>query len=576
MSADGDDAHADIEAGRERWQRRYREAQAAGRVRDADFTTLSGAQVEPAYGPRPGESVEGFERIGWPGEYPFTRGLHSTGYRGRSWTIRQFAGFGNAGQTNQRYKMILANGGGGLSVAFDMPTLMGRDSDDPRALGEVGHCGVAIDSAADMDVLFRDIPLEQVTTSMTISGPAVPIFCMYLVAAERQGADVAKLNGTLQTDIFKEYIAQKEWLFQPEPHLRIIGDLMEYCAHNIPAYKPLSVSGYHIREAGSTAAQELAFTLADGFGYVELGLSRGLDIEKFAPGLSFFFDAHIDFFEEIAKFRAARRIWARWLRDVYGATTEKAQWLRFHTQTAGVSLTAQQPDNNIVRTAIEALAAVLGGTNSLHTNALDEVLALPSEKAAQIALRTQQVIGEETGVGNVADPLGGSWYVEALTDKIEAEAEQIFDRIKDMARLAVPSGDHLIGEMTSGILRGIEDGWFTGEIADAAFVYQQALEKGEKKMVGVNCHTDSVSPELEILRVGHEVETEQRSELGRRRAQRDQAAVDRALVAMVEVARGGGNLIEPMLSAARAEATLGEICGALRTEWGSYTEPARF
>jgi methylmalonyl-CoA mutase N-terminal domain/subunit len=602
MPADGDDdAYADIEAGRERWQRRYREAQAAGRVRAADFTTLSGAQVEPVYGPRPGESVEGFERIGWPGEYPFTRGLHSTGYRGRSWTIRQFAGFGNAGQTNERYKMILANGGGGLSVAFDMPTLMGRDSDDPRALGEVGHCGVAIDSAADMDVLFRDIPLDQVTTSMTISGPAVPIFCMYLVAAERQGADVAKLNGTLQTDIFKEYIAQKEWLFQPEPHLRLIGDLMEYCAHNIPAYKPLSVSGYHIREAGSTAAQELAFTLADGFGYVELGLSRGLDIEKFAPGLSFFFDAHIDFFEEIAKFRAARRIWARWLRDVYGATTEKAQWLRFHTQTAGVSLTAQQPDNNIVRTAIEALAAVLGGTNSLHTNALDEVLALPSEKAAQIALRTQQVIGEETGVGNVADPLGGSWYVEALTDKIEAEAEQIFDRIKDMARLAVPSGEHPIGEMTSGILRGIEDGWFTGETADAAFAHQQALEKAEKKMVGVNCHTDSVSPELELLRVGHEVETEQRRELGRRRAQRDQAAVDRALAAMVEVARGGGNLgggnlgggnlgggnlgggnlgggnlIEPMLSAARAEATLGEICDALRTEWGSYTEPARF
>jgi methylmalonyl-CoA mutase, N-terminal domain len=577
MSADGDgDAHADIEAGRERWQRRYREAQAAGRVRDADFTTLSGEHVEPVYGPRPGETVESFERIGWPGEYPFTRGLYPTGYRGRSWTIRQFAGFGNADQTNQRYKMILANGGGGLSVAFDMPTLMGRDSDDPRALGEVGHCGVAIDSAADMDVLFRDIPLEQVTTSMTISGPAVPIFCMYLVAAERQGADMAKLNGTLQTDIFKEYIAQKEWLFQPEPHLRLIGDLMEHCAHNIPAYKPLSVSGYHIREAGSTAAQELAFTLADGFGYVELGLSRGLDIEKFAPGLSFFFDAHIDFFEEIAKFRAARRIWARWLRDVYGATTEKAQWLRFHTQTAGVSLTAQQPDNNIVRTAIEALAAVLGGTNSLHTNALDEVLALPSEKAAQIALRTQQVIAEETGVGNVADPLGGSWYVEALTDKMEAQAEQIFDRIKDMARLAVPSGDHPIGEMTSGILRGIEDGWFTGETADAAFVYQQALEKGEKKMVGINCLTDSVSPELEILRVGHEVETEQRRELGQRRARRDHAAVDRALAAMVEVARGDGNLIEPMLSAARAEATLGEICDALRAEWGSYTEPARF
>jgi methylmalonyl-CoA mutase, N-terminal domain len=571
-----DPRHSDPQAGRERWQAAYAKAQDKGQVRDADFTTLSGLEVDPVYGPRPGETVEGFERIGWPGEYPFTRGLYPTGYRGRTWTIRQFAGFGNARQTNERYKMILARGGGGLSVAFDMPTLMGRDSDDARSLGEVGHCGVAIDSAADMDMLFADIPLEDVTTSMTISGPAVPVFCMYLVAAERQGADIGKLNGTLQTDIFKEYIAQKEWLFEPEPHLRLIGDLMEFCAEKIPAYKPLSVSGYHIREAGSTAAQELAFTLADGFGYVELGLSRGLDIEKFAPGLSFFFDAHIDFFEEIAKFRAARRIWARWMRDVYGAKTPRAQWLRFHTQTAGVSLTAQQPYNNVVRTAIEALAAVLGGTNSLHTNALDEVLALPSDQAAEIALRTQQVIMEETGVANVADPLGGSWYIEALTDKIEAEAERIFDRIRDLARAAVPSGRHPIGEMTSGILRGIEDGWFTGEIADAAFTYQQALEKGDKKMVGVNCHTDSISDELEILRISHEVELAQRDLLASRRAERDQDAVDRALAAMVEVARGDGNLIEPMLTAVRAEATLGEICDALRAEWGVYTEPARF
>ncbi|HEX6339748.1 acyl-CoA mutase large subunit family protein [Umezawaea sp.] len=577
MPAPGyDENHADHEAGRERWQAAYAEAEAAGRVRDADFTTLSGVEVDPVYGPRPGEVVEGFERIGWPGEYPFTRGLHPTGYRGKNWTIRQFAGFGNAEQTNERYKMILARGGGGLSVAFDMPTLMGKDSDDPRSLGEVGHCGVAIDSAADMDVLFGDIPLERVTTSMTISGPAVPVFVMYLVAAERQGADISKLNGTLQTDIFKEYIAQKEWLFAPEPHLRLIGDLMAYCQDNIPAYKPLSVSGYHIREAGATAAQELAFTLADGFGYVELGLSRGLDIEKFAPGLSFFFDSHLDFFEEIAKFRAARRIWARWMRDVYGAKTAKAQQLRFHTQTAGVSLTAQQPDNNIVRTAVEALAAVLGGTNSLHTNALDEVLALPSEKAAQIALRTQQVIMEETGVSNVADPLGGSWYVEALTDKIEAEAEKIFDRIKDMARAAVPSGEHEIGEMTSGILRGIEDGWFTGETADSAFVYQVALEKGDKKVVGVNVHTESLSENLEILRVSHEVEREQNRVLAERRGRRDQGAVDRALAHMVEVARTDGNLIEPMLAAARVEATLGEICGVLKDEWGGYTEPARF
>src|SRR3954469_13120041 len=414
--------------------------------------------------------------------------------------------------------MILSGGGGGLSVAFDMPTLMGRDSDDPRALGEVGHCGVAIDSAADMDVLFADIPLQDVTTSMTISGPAVPVFCMYLVAAERQGADISKLDGTLQTDIFKEYIAQKEWLFPPEPHLRLIGDLMEYCASTIPAYKPLSVSGYHIREAGSTAAQELAYTLADGFGYVELGLSRGLDVDQFAPGLSFFFDAHIDFFEEVAKFRAARRIWSRWLRDRYGATTDRAQWLRFHTQTAGVSLTAQQPYNNVVRTAVEALSAVLGGTNSLHTNALDETLALPSEQAAEIALRTQQVIMEETGVVNVADPLGGSWYVEALTDKIEAEAEAIFARILAMGGSALTSADveglaaaTRRGEnpVTRGLLRGIEDGWFMSEIAEAAFQYQTALEKGDKKVVGVNVHLDSVTTDLEILRVSHEVETEQ-------------------------------------------------------------------
>ena len=548
---------------RQRWQRRYDQA----RIRDADFTTLSGLEVDPVYGPPPGAVVPGFERIGWPGEYPFTRGLYPAGYRGRAWTIRQFSGFGNARQTNARYKMLLGAGGTGLSVAFDMPTLMGRDSDDPRSAGEVGHCGVAIDSAADVDVLFSGIPLAGVTTSMTISGPAVPVFCMYLAAAERQGADISALDGTLQTDIFKEYIAQKEWLFKPEPHLRLIGDLMEYCAGHIPAYKPLSVSGYHIREAGSTAAQELAFTLADGFGYVELGRSRGLDVDTFAPGLSFFFDAHIDFFEEIAKFRAARRIWARWLRDVYGARTERAQWLRFHTQTAGVSLTAQQPDNNVVRTAIEALAAVLGGTNSLHTNALDEVLALPSERAAEIALRTQQVIMEESGVVNVTDPLGGSWYLEALTDRLEAEAEEIFARIRAMS----PDGT-----MTGGILRGIENGWFSSEIAEASFAYHQKLEKGEKKVVGVNCCLGSVGQPVEILRVSHEVERAQVAELARRRAGRDQAAVDAALAAMLAAADSGENMIPPMLRAARAEATLGEICGALRDKWGTYSETPAF
>ncbi len=566
------DGQPDPGTGRARWQARYD----ASRVRDADFTTLSGMSVDPVYGPADESQVEGFERIGWPGEFPFTRGLYATGHRGRPWTIRQFAGFGSAQQTNERYRMILAAGGGGLSVAFDMPTLMGLDSDAAQSLGEVGHCGVAIDSAADMDQLFADIPLADVSTSMTISGPAVPVFCMYLVAAERQGADIAALNGTLQTDIFKEYIAQKEWLFAPEPHLRLIGDLMEYCAANIPAYKPLSVSGYHIREAGSTAAQELAFTLADGFAYVELGISRGLDVDTFAPGLSFFFDAHIDFFEEIAKFRAARRIWARWLRDVYGARTERAQWLRFHTQTAGVSLTAQQPYNNVVRTAVEALAAVLGGTSSLHTNALDETLALPSERAAEIALRTQQVLAEETGIMNVADPLGGSWYVEALTDRLEAEAEQIFERIRRRGQAGRADAEHPIGPMTSGILRGIEDGWFMSEIADAAFAYQTALEKGEKKVVGVNCHRSSVTDDLEILRVSGSVETEQVRLLVDRRGARDDAAVRAALEHMTAVARGSDNVVPAMLDAARQEATLGEICGALRELWGDYREPARF
>ncbi len=553
----------EAEDGRRRWQRRYDSA----RRREADFTTLSGVEVDPVYGPPPGAVVPGFARIGWPGEFPFTRGLYPAGYRGRTWTIRQFSGFGNARQTNERYKMLLKAGGAGLSVAFDMPTLMGRDSDEPRAAGEVGHCGVAIDSARDMEVLFEGIPLAEVTTSMTISGPAIPVFCMYLAAAQRQGADISVLNGTLQTDIFKEYIAQKEWLFPPQPHLRLIGDLMEFCAAEIPDYKPLSVSGYHIREAGSTAAQELAFTLADGFGYTELGLSRGLDVDTFAPGLSFFFDAHIDFFEEIAKFRAARRIWARWMRDTYGARTERAQWLRFHTQTAGVSLTAQQPDNNVVRTAIEALAAVLGGTNSLHTNALDEVLALPSERAAEIALRTQQVIMEETGVVNVADPLGGSWYLEALTDRLEQEAEEIFARIRALG----PDGT-----MMSGILHGIETGWFSAEIAEAAFAYQQKLEKGDKKVVGVNCYPGTVGQPVEILRVSHQVERDQAAELARRRAERDGAAVDRALAGVVAAARSSGNMIPPILAAARAEATLGEICGVLRDEWGIYSETPVF
>jgi methylmalonyl-CoA mutase N-terminal domain/subunit len=558
---------AHIQDGRARWHHRYEAARRAGTMRDADPTTLSGMTVEPVYGPPDGAPDPRFDRIGWPGEYPFTRGLHATGYRGKPWTIRQFAGFGNAAQTNARYQQILAAGGGGLSVAFDMPTLMGHDSDDPRSEGEVGHCGVAVDSVADMDVLFAGIPLGEVTTSMTVSGPAVPVFCMYLVAAERQGVAPSALNGTLQTDIFKEYIAQKEWLFPPEPHLRLIGDLLEFCAAQMPAYKPISVSGYHIREAGATAAQELGFTLADGFAYIELARARGLDLERVAQSLSFFFDAHIDFFEEVAKFRAARRIWARWMSEEFGLTSPRAQWLRFHTQTAGVSLTAQQSTNNVVRTAVEALAAVLGGTNSLHTNALDETLALPTAESAEIALRTQQVLMKETGVCAVADPLGGSWYVEALTDRLEADAERIFATIRDMG------GD---GTVTAGILRGIEDGWFSAEIAEAAFAYQQAVEKGDKHIVGVSVHTDTVTTQPPILRVSHEVEIEQRAVLAQRRQRRDAVAVRDSLAALRDAVRSGASTIPPMLAAVRAEATLGEICDLLRDQWGTYTEPARF
>src|SRR4051812_31922424 len=540
-----------------RWRERY---DAAGE-RDADFTTLSGERLQPLYGP-----VDPGPAIGVPGEFPFTRGIHPTMYRGRPWTIRQFSGFGSAAETNERYKYLIAQGGGGLSVAFDMPTLMGRDSDDPMAEGEVGHCGVAIDSVADMEVLFGGLPLDQLTTSMTISGPAPTLFAMYLVVAERQGASWASLGGTLQTDILKEYIAQKEWLFPPEPHLRLIGDLMAFCAVETPRYNPISVSGYHIREAGSTAAQELAFTLADGFSYVELGQRRGLDPNVFGPRLSFFFDAHIDFFEEIAKFRAARRIWARRLRDDYGVTNPKALALRFHTQTAGVSLTAQQPDNNVVRTAVEALAAGLGGTQSLHTNALDEVYALPTQRAAGIALRTQQILADETGVANVIDPLGGSWFVEALTDRMEQRAEEIFAKILEL-------GD---GSMLDGTLAGIDEGWFQQEIADAAFRYQQQLEKGEKVIVGVNKYATDDEEELEILRISAEVERVQRTALAGRRAARDEAAVRTTLAALAGAPRADGETPTPSLvGAARAEATEGEMVSALRDVWGDYTEPPR-
>jgi methylmalonyl-CoA mutase N-terminal domain/subunit len=542
----------------EEFQRRY----AVTPERDKPFTTLSDLEVPPLVGPH--NYTPDLERIGFPGVFPFTRGVYPSMYRGRPWTIRQFAGFGSVEDTNKRYHDLLEAGQHGLSVAFDMPTLMGRDSDEPESEGEVGHCGVAVDTLDDMERLFHEIPLGEITTSMTINAPAVVVFAMYCVAAERQGFDIGRLGGTLQTDIHKEYIAQKEWLFPPEPHLRLIGDLMEFTAANMPRYHPISISGYHIRESGSTAAQELAFTLAAGFSYVELGQSRGLDIDKFGPRLSFFFDAHIDFFEEIGKFRAARRIWARWLRDRYGATSEKAMLLRFHTQTAGVSLTAQQPDNNIVRTAIEALAAVLGGTQSLHTNALDEVLALPSDHAAKVALRTQQVIAEETEVTNTIDPLGGAWFVEWMTDKVEEQAEAYFAKILGMS----PDGT-----ITGGLLRGIETGWFMSEIADAAFAYQQQLEKGDKRIVGVNCYDDPDESELEILRISKDVEVAQERRLAEFRAHRDGARTAEALETLRAACRTDENLVGVIMDAVRADATLGEICAAMKDVFGTYREP---
>src|SRR4051812_3404923 len=480
--------------------------------------TRSGVPVDAVY--EPGERTPDAP----PGSFPFTRGPYASMYRGRLWTMRQFAGYGTPAETNERFRLLLERGQTGLSVAFDMPTLMGLDPDDPRSIGEVGRCGVAVAGLDDTDTLFAGIPLDEVTVSMTINGPAAWIFACYLAAAERQGVARRDLGGTLQTDIFKEYTAQKEWLFPPRPHLRLIGDLMEFCAAETPRYHPISVSGYHIREAGSTAVQELAFTLADGFAYVELGQERGLDVDVFAPRLSFFFDAHIDLFEEVAKFRAARRLWARWLRDRYGATTPEAQRLRFHTQTAGVSLTAQQPMNNVVRTAVEALAAVLGGTQSLHTNALDEVLALPTEEAATLALRTQQIIAHETGVAAVADPLGGSYLIEALTDETEREAEEMFAQIDAL-------GD---GSILEGVLRGVESGWFTQRIAEAAFEEQRRFETGDLVQVGVNAFVEADEPPLSILQIPMETERAQIAAIERVRSQRDGAVAQAALDALVE------------------------------------------
>jgi methylmalonyl-CoA mutase N-terminal domain/subunit len=522
------------------------------------FSSVSGRPVAPVYTPLDlEESLGGVAEL--PGIWPFTRGIHPTMYRGRLWTMRQFAGFGTAEDTNRRYKFLLSRGQTGLSVAFDFPTLMGYDSDHPRAEGEVGKCGVAIASLADMETLFDGIPLDRVSTSMTINGPAAILFCFYVAAAERQGVDIRKLQGTVQNDILKEYMAQHAWVYPPEPALKIIVDLFEWAAEHTPKWNTISISGYHIREAGATAAQELAFTLANGFCYVEHGVARGLDVDLFAPRLSFFWDVHNDFFEEIAKLRAARRIWARHLRERYQARDERSWKMRFHCQTAGVTLTAQQPMNNIVRVAYQALAAVLGGTQSLHTNALDETLALPTEESVRIALRTQQILAAETGVPNAADPLGGSFYVEALTDQMEREAEALFGEI----------------EAQGGVVPAIESGWFQRQIAQSAARFQVELETGRRVIVGVNDFVEDAPPP-EILRVGDDADRVQRTRMARLRAERDGARVEATLQALGAAAVADRNVIPEMLDCARAYCTLYEIREVLERVYGAYREPVFF
>jgi len=544
----------------------WHQAIESARSRDVDFETMSGLPLEPLYGPAEGGGglVEPDERIGWPGQHPYTRGPHASMYRSKLWTMRMFAGFGTATDTNQRFRDLLAAGGDGLSTAFDLPTLLGRDSDDPLAEGEVGKCGVAVDTLADMEDLYAGIDLGSVTTSMTINSPAAVIFAMYVAVAEKSGVSRSRLGGTLQNDILKEYQAQKEFVFPPRPSMRLVADTIRFCAAEMPRWHPVSISGYHIREAGSTAAQELAFTLANGFAYVELARAAGLEVDVFAPRLSFFFNAHIDFFEEIAKYRAARRIWARWMRDHYGAIDPRSTMLRFHTQTAGVSLTAQQPEVNVARTAIEALAGVLGGTQSLHTNSMDEALALPTEKAARIALRTQQVIAYETGVTNVVDPLGGSWFVESLTDELEAQAEAIFATLADR-------GD---GSILEGVYAGIDDGWFQGEIAEAAYQFERKLNRGRRVLVGANAFTEAGDdPPLELLRITHEHEQAQVKRLGAVKADRDAEAVRVALEAVrADAARAEVNLMPALIRAVSTYATEGEIMGTLAEVFGRHVE----
>jgi len=529
-----------------------------GKDRDVSLTTLSDQHIEPLYTPLDlaGKSFD--QNIGFPAQYPYTRGIYGNMYRGRLWTMRQFAGFGSARDTNERFHYLLDQGMTGLSVAFDNPTLMSVDSDDPRALGEVGRTGVAIDSLADMEVLFEGIPLDQVSTSMTINAPAAIVLAMYVAVGEKQGVPSQKLTGTLQNDILKEYIAQKEWVYPPPAGVKLIVDTVEYTMQHVPKYNPISISGYHIREAGSTAVQELAFTIADGMTYVEACVARGLDVDAFAPRLSYFWNSHIDFFEEIAKFRAARRIWARLMRDKYGAKDPKSWLMRFHTQTAGVSLTAQQPENNIVRTALEALAAVLGGTQSLHTNSMDEVLALPSQKAVEIALRTQQIIAFETGVVNTVDPLGGSYFVEALTDQMEQGALDYFARIDELG----------------GVLAGIDQGFFQREIGESAFVYQKQLESREKIMVGVNDFVKNQAIDIPILKIDPEVERTQIQRLQELKHNRDNARVRATLHELQAATERDENVMPYILDAVRAYATVQELADTLKVVYGTYRESA--
>ena len=538
------------------WKKEAAEASA----RDYNFDTLSGERLGQLYYPAADENGY-MEKLGFPGQYPYTRGIHANMYRGKLWTMRQFAGFGTPEETNERYHYLLSHGQTGLSVAYDMPTLMGYDPDHPFSAGEVGKCGVSVASLKDMERLFKDINLGDISVSQTINGPAVILLAFYIAVAEKQGVPLENLRGTLQNDILKEFIAQKEWIFPPQPSMRIITDMMTYCTEHMPKFNTISISGYHIREAGSTAAQELAFTLADGFTYVEYGIKAGLDVDDFAPRLSFFFNSHLDFFEEIAKYRAARRVWARHMKEKYGAKNPRSWKLRFHTQTAGCSLTAQQPEINIARTAFQAMAAVLGGTQSLHTNSMDETLALPSRKAAEIALRTQQLIAFETGAANVADPLGGSWFVEELTDRMEKDAEDYFEKIEDMG----------------GVITAIEKGFFQREIAYAASEYQRKVDSKRRIVVGVNKFVkENEEIEIPIMEIGQDVGQKQLDALNQLRSERDEDAVQQALTDVQEACADGSNLLKPIVAAAKAYATLGEIVVSLKAEFGEWQEAAVF